>query len=243
MSECVSLYLVSRRDSADAYVGITSNDVRQRWHAHKCDARKGRGTRFARSLAKHGPDAFEWRVLAMLPSRAAAESAERAVIAALSPTLNLTAGGEGVNGLKHSDASRAKMRGSRPGLAEKMRARAATPEGRAHLSSLGAKTAELRKAAGLPPIRMTPEVRAKMSASAKARCTPEWRADSARKRRGRKASPETRAKLSAARTKYPPGTECIECEGTTKPIQGGGKCETCYQRAHARLRRARKAAK
>lgn len=222
------LYEIAHRASGRRYIGITESAPSQRWHGHKCDARKGRGSRIARAIAKHGAAAFDWLVLAAFPTRAAAISAEIAVIRDTRPEYNLTAGGEGARGFKHSDAAKAAMRGPRPGLARKCRARAQTAAGRAHLDAIRYKGG---REPGWAP---TPETVARMSASAKARISPAFLAMNA----GRVASAETRAKLSAVHLRYPPGTRCDRCEMPQATMRGHGLCKTCYAREYARARRA-----
>ncbi len=229
----VSLYEIVHRASDRRYFGITEGAPRQRWHAHRCDARKGRGTRLARAVAKYGPDAFDWRVLGLFETRDEASDAERFMIAEMRPAFNITAGGDGVHGRRHSEASRAKMRGPRPVVSAKAKARAQTEEGRAHLDRIRCCTGPRKGWV------VTPEISAKMSASAKARCTPEWKAALVSRLRGRRASEETRAKLSASHLVYAPGTACVVCARTDKKIRGRGKCATCYTREYARARRAR----
>lgn len=228
------LYEVVHRASGRSYVGVTRQRPEQRWAAHRADARRGAPTRFARALAKYGREAFDWSVIAWCASIEIALEAEREEIARRRPAFNLTDGGEGT--LNPSEETRAKMRGPkseehRAAISASATRRAQTAEGRAHLDAV-------RFTGGRAPDWVASDAtRAKMSASAKARCTPEWRERHAANRRGAKASAETRAKLSAVHLKYPPGTACVICAGTTKRIRGFGQCETCYAREYARARR------
>jgi hypothetical protein len=222
------LYEIVHRASGKRYVGITEQAPSQRWHAHKCDARKGRGTRVARALAKHGAEAFDWSVLSEFPTRGAAAAAEIAAIRETRPAYSITAGGEGTLGARHSEASREKMRGPRPELAQKCRARAHTAAGRAHLDAI-------RYTGGRPGWVVTAETSARMSASAKDRVTEAFLTMNV----GRIATPETRATLSKAGLEYAPGFACVICAGTSKRIRGFGKCTTCYAREYAYARRAK----
>lgn len=229
----VSLYEIVHRASDRRYYGITALPPRQRWQAHQCDARKGRHTRIARAVAKYGRGAFDWRVLALFNTRDEAADAERFMISEMRPAFNITAGGDGCSGMRHSEASRAKMRGPRPALSVKCKARAQTAEGRAHLDRIRCTTGHRKGWV------VTPEISAKMSASAKARCTPEWRASQAAVAQSTILSAESQAKAAAARMKYPVGTACVVCGRCDVKLRGLQKCSTCYTREYARARRAR----
>lgn len=244
------LYEVVHRASGRAYVGVTQ-DVAKRWRAHRNLSAKGSRTHFHRALRKYGRDSFDWNVIAWCSSFDEALDAERQEISARGRGFNETDGGEGAPGFRHppevyaalgkaaGDAMRGKPKSNehREALAEWAKRRAQTPEGRDHLRQLGLLTTQRRRTGEAPQVVYSEVSRAKMSASAKARCTPEWRERHAARLRGTKASPETRAKLSAVRLKYPPGTACVLCDGTQKRIRGFGQCETCYAREYARRRR------
>lgn len=64
---------------------------------------------------KYGPENFFWHVLEVWPDYWSALEAERKVIRILKPAYNLTSGGGGVKGLRHSDASKAKMSAAKIG--------------------------------------------------------------------------------------------------------------------------------
>jgi GIY-YIG catalytic domain-containing protein/NUMOD3 motif-containing protein len=90
-----TVYCIRHRATGREYVGITSRPVERRWAQHRCDARKNRGTRIARAIAKYGPNAFDWEVLLpCLPSIQLARLAEREIVSARKPAFNLTPGGE-----------------------------------------------------------------------------------------------------------------------------------------------------
>lgn len=244
------LYEVVHRASGRAYVGV-AQDVTKRWRAHRNLSARGSQTHFHRALRKYGREAFDWSVVAWCSSFDEALDAEREEIAARGRGFNQTDGGEGTLGFRHppevraaigkaaGDAMRGKPKSDehRAATSDWAQRRALTAEGHQHLRQLGLRTAERRRNGLAPPVVYSDDARAKMSASAKARCTPEWRAAHAARRRGAKASAETRAKLSVARLKYPPGTACVTCSCTDKRIQGRGQCKTCYQREYARRKR------
>jgi predicted GIY-YIG superfamily endonuclease len=89
-----TVYSVTHRATGDEYVGVTTRPVERRWSQHRCDARKGHGNRLAAALAKHGPDAFDFRVVAALPDIEMARNAERTLVSERKPAFNMTPGGD-----------------------------------------------------------------------------------------------------------------------------------------------------
>ena len=108
-----SLYVVEHRDSGRCYVGWTSKPVTTRWSKHKSYALHKRQTYFHKALCKYGIAAFEWRVLQCFDSEAEARCAEVYWIERLRefgvPVYNLTDGGQGTVGYRHSDETKAKI--------------------------------------------------------------------------------------------------------------------------------------
>jgi len=147
-------------------------------------ARHGATGYFQRVLAKYGRDAFDWEVVAELPTSQEAKVAERILIALSKPEYNLTAGGDGTWGCSKSPETRAKMSASMRG--------AKTPEGLERIRAAN------RARAG---IHLSKEHKAKLSVSIKAAGNrpPQASTEELRARQlGKKASAETRAKMSAA---------------------------------------------
>ncbi len=116
------VYSITHRESGREYIGVTSKKPRVRWRQHVAHARAGRSLTMpvVRALAKHGAEAFEFKVEAELPTFEEAKLAEMIAIATRRPAFNATAGGDGIRGLKHRQDTRAKMsaiakaRGQRP---------------------------------------------------------------------------------------------------------------------------------
>ncbi len=100
----VSVYTATNRESGQQYVGVSKDPVR-RWARHVRDARVGSPFRFHRALHKHGAEAFDFQVVAELPTDAEAKIAERVLIALMKPEYNLTAGGGGCSGLSRPDVA------------------------------------------------------------------------------------------------------------------------------------------
>lgn len=91
------------------YVGMTEKGLNKRktnhlWHA----ANEPRG-RFHRALAKYGHENFKWDVIEVWPDYFSALDAERKIIQILKPIYNMTAGGGGVKGYKHTAGAKQLM--------------------------------------------------------------------------------------------------------------------------------------
>lgn len=106
-AEC-ALYLVTHVATGMSYVGI-STQPETRWRHHVQQAARGRG-RMQRALRKYGKEAFTWEVVEWLPSVHQAKLAEKIYIACGLGHYNLTAGGDGVSGWRHTEESAAKIK-------------------------------------------------------------------------------------------------------------------------------------
>jgi hypothetical protein len=140
---------------------------------------------------------FEFKVVAGFPNVALARLAEISLIRFTKPEYNLTAGGEGVWGLKHTEETKAKNRAARLGkkhteeakrkIAEAGRGRNPNAETRARISA-GKMGCSRPDSKGMP---RTQEVRDKISKTKQGKPSP---------LKGVPRSPETIAKMSAAAT-------------------------------------------
>lgn len=110
----VSVYTVTRRETGDQYVGISKNPA-VRWKSHRWHARHGSAGHFHRALAKYGPEAFDWVVVAVLPTLPEAQIAERILIAIEQPEYNMSAGGDGNWGYVPNAETRARMSAAHTG--------------------------------------------------------------------------------------------------------------------------------
>lgn len=98
-------YAITHRESGREYIGITGRDVLERWALHINSCRRVK-TRIAAAIAKYGSRAFDYQVVATLPTRDEAEIAERILIAIRKPEFNMTPGGDGLPiGYKHPPRS------------------------------------------------------------------------------------------------------------------------------------------
>jgi hypothetical protein len=191
--------------SAPFYIG--KGVGRRAWH------KGGRNKHWHNVVAKNG---FDVHILARWPSEREAIDHEVFLIdtfrSAGIELCNVTSGGEGASGMRHTDEAKAKVSAANKGrsqstewreaLANRMRGRIVTEserdKKRARMTGIE-KTPELIESY-LPALRAAmakPEVRAKIAAAARKRThSAETRAKMAASARGRKHSAETRAKMS-----------------------------------------------
>lgn len=89
-----SIYLLTNQHTGQQYVGQTIKSVKRRWASHRIAAKK---PKFAVSynIAKYGPEAFKVEELYVAFDREELNAAEKAIIADMTPALNLTRGGAG----------------------------------------------------------------------------------------------------------------------------------------------------
>lgn len=181
------LYLVEHTASGRCYVGWTSKSPEVRWAAHINYARSVRKTYFHKAIHHYGREAFAWTSVQHFDSDHEAMHAEVDWISCMRAfgvdLFNLTDGGDGIPGHRHSDETRAKMR------------RVMSEETKAKL-----RAANLGKPSPNKGRRHTDEARARMSAAMKGRPahnrgTPHSEETKAKMRRPK--SDEHRAKISA----------------------------------------------
>ena len=119
------VYLARNRANGKGYVGKTKRSLEQRIKEHLTAARMGADQLFGRALRKHGPEAFDWEVLVELTGddESLLDQAERSLIEAYeiyahdhpNTGYNLTRGGDGVKGLKHTEDAKRRMSEARKG--------------------------------------------------------------------------------------------------------------------------------
>ena len=100
----VAIYAIVNKDTNKKYVGITG-DLKRRWHHHKNQI--GNTTYIARAIKKHGENKFEFTHIADAFSWQDACELEKYLINELNTKspygYNLTDGGSGCLGYKHSN--------------------------------------------------------------------------------------------------------------------------------------------
>lgn len=156
------------------YIGQTK-DLPKRLLDHSYRMRKGASTRLHRAMRKYGADCFFTDVLLSSTTHENVLLAEQAIIEQLKasgqPLYNLTDGGEGACGHRHSEESRLKMSLA----ASKKNRRVVDPKTAQKLSAcfkgkpLSAETRAKMSIAARARCA-DPEVRKRMSEAAKARC-------------------------------------------------------------------------
>lgn len=209
MPKASGLYCVRHRTSGKEYIGLSQN-IRQRTSRHLHAAKQN--SLLHRAVRKHGASEFEICVhvlaeFAALPALEAQVILERRTMTPAG--YNLTAGGEGTVGRRHTDTAKEKMRQARLGTTMPAEVRAKisaaagalwTPEMRAKMSAAVSgkvRTAETRLRMGEANRRRPPEHWERVAAATRAReVTAETRQKMAANARNRPI--EHRAKQSAA---------------------------------------------
>lgn len=192
--------------SGKRYVGVATYGACMRWKQHVWDALRGSDLPFHRAIRKYGADSFSHETLAVCDTFQGAMSAERYWIELLRSKgpggYNATDGGEGPNGLQHSEtfkermSARVKALWGCPEYRERMRAARAEVWRRPDFRS--------KVIAGHIGGKRSAETRARMSAAQKARFAAERAAGiTHRGRPGVTPTPETCAKISTAKKGRP----------------------------------------
>lgn len=97
------------------YIGMTIVGLSDRRSKHFYYAERGGRGKFSAAIRKYGRDNFDFSIISRHETIDECREAERKAIAEQSPYYNLTAGGEGVWGLRHSAESRARMSAAHKG--------------------------------------------------------------------------------------------------------------------------------
>ncbi len=95
------VYVVTNLLNDKQYVGM-SKDPHSRWRGHIRNAEKRPGGKFINALRKYGQHFFNFEVVQRYDSQKEALQGEMEWIKKLSPEYNLTLGGEGALGYKHT---------------------------------------------------------------------------------------------------------------------------------------------
>jgi predicted GIY-YIG superfamily endonuclease len=166
------IYSITCAANGKQYVGSAVN-ISSRWRIHQCLLRKGchHSIKLQRVFNKYGAETFEYSVLEAVDDKTKLVEREQAHMDALKPWMNMNPRAGSALGNRWTDEQK-----RRASIAQKEASKT-----RVH---------PLKGTKGM----MSPEVRAKISASLKGRIFP----------KGRKFTDEHRAKLSAAKTGKPP---------------------------------------
>lgn len=114
------VYLITNTVNGKHYVGKTMQTIGARWSSHRWNAKAGQFSRLYRAIRKYDVRSFVIEELGKTDTPEQLNQLERLWIIALrssDPTIgyNLTSGGDGVCGHKHSDEARQKMRKAKLG--------------------------------------------------------------------------------------------------------------------------------
>ncbi len=105
----IILYEAINSTNGKRYIGITQRGMKVRRQRHIWTAHSGYGSVFGAAIRKYGADSFEFKVLAICPDFEYAKLIEIAAIQKFSPEYNVTSGGDGALGFKHSEEHKAWM--------------------------------------------------------------------------------------------------------------------------------------
>ena len=180
------VYLIWNKVNGKRYVGQTVQPLKRRFNEH---VRKKDNTLIHNAICKYGKENFYCGVIKTCESKEEMDYWEKFFIAALRTKkpygYNLTDGGEGFIGYRHTPETLAKIREIKKN----------SPRVAEHIARL----AEANR--GRHP---TPEARAKMSASHKGKPkSPEWRTKIAMANTGKQFTPERCANIAASKIGKP----------------------------------------
>lgn len=201
------IYICKNKIDGKSYIGQSQFSLTIRWRRHRVKAKMGSPYYFHNAIRKYGPEAFDCQVLwEGTVSKNTLDAMESTFIFMLDTKAplgyNISNGGRGNSGFKHSEEARAKI-----GLASKNRV--FSPEARQNMSNarkgitLSEETKQKIRLANLGKIRPV-EDRLKISeAQIGRKLTNEWRENIRKSRIGTKRSEETRKKMSNMRKGRP----------------------------------------
>lgn len=129
----VIVYQATNTVNGKRYIGITTRCLRIRITEHFKPSR-GTRSRFGAAIKAHGPSSFEFSVLETWETFDEAKTAERRLIAGLNPEYNMTAGGDGTLGYRHTLNQRKHWSTARKGKSVKRRPM--SEDARQHLSEI-----------------------------------------------------------------------------------------------------------
>lgn len=262
------VYLLTNTANGKLYVGKTKMSLDHRWYEHVRAATTGSQLALHRAIRKHGRDSFTRRVLSEHPTEAQALAAERDQIVALGTMgpagYNLTEGGIGTVGYKHTPAELTKRSVTmteawrdpafreRASAAQKVAKSKPEYKAKASASQKLANTPELRarKAKAVAASWRDPEAHAARVAAIKASRTPEMIAAISAHHKALFNTPEMKARMSeAAKARVAASAEklaamkarpCSKCGSPRVTLADGTvRCNVC----HANKERKRQADK
>jgi len=104
------VYLVTNKINGKQYVGQTSRPLEVRWKGHQCPTNSQRNSCLYFAIQKYGINSFDVETLVVVETKSEADFYERRLITILGTKVpygyNVTDGGEGSSGYKHSDEAK-----------------------------------------------------------------------------------------------------------------------------------------
>ena len=208
------VYLVTNKMNNKSYIGITTRNISRRWYEHKY-VKNSCGKLLSKAIEKYGEESFEIQPLASAIDNIENLKELEKVLIEQCQTLvpngyNLTAGGDGVFGYKHTKEQRQKITESRKGYvcSEETKARMSKSHtgennhfyGKEHSEETKKRISDAKKGCVGPwqGKQRDEETREKISESLKGRAPPN---------KGKVYSEEQRKKLSEAQKNRKPITE------------------------------------
>lgn len=198
------VYVITNLINSKKYVGQTIFDLKDRWTSHKSNARNGSTFYIHKALMKYGFENFEIKTLVEVGSKWEMDLYEKGMIKAWDlrnpeKGYNLTDGGEGIPGRKHSEETKLKMRLKRLGYVVSAESRARMSRSKMGISlGKGRKLSEEHcKNIGLAKRGKTTSLKGRKKSK-------EHIENMRRVNLGKKLSAETKAKISKSLMGHPP---------------------------------------
>jgi group I intron endonuclease len=111
------VYMALNKINGDCYIGATEKGTKGRQSTHRWQVSHGGKSHivFYRALKKYGEENFKFLTIKQCVDYWDALESERAYIALMKPRYNMTSGGGGIKGYKHTPESKAKMSAAKKG--------------------------------------------------------------------------------------------------------------------------------
>lgn len=104
------IYLITNILTQDTYVGQTSQKLKNRFSNHKSYARQGGKTHLCNAIRKYGEENFIISILEEnICNKDILNEKEKFYIKSLQPRYNMTSGGGGIIGCKHTEETKLKL--------------------------------------------------------------------------------------------------------------------------------------
>lgn len=99
----IVLYEAINAINGKRYIGITQCGIKLRKKRHIWTANAGHGSVIGAAIRKYGENSFKFKVLVVCPSFDYAKLIEIATILKFGPEYNVTSGGDGASGFRHTE--------------------------------------------------------------------------------------------------------------------------------------------